>query len=88
MSNQYKNTWFQQEFSLIHFIIDTYYILTSSSPLKDAPSWNFRPDRPSKWHTKFWINQVVQNYLKFHSNNINKKKIQKGRKFLSPSALQ
>ena len=37
MSNQYKNTWFQQEFSLIHFIIDTYYILTSISPLKDAP---------------------------------------------------
>ena len=55
-------------FSLIHFIIDTYYILTSSSPLKDAPSWNFRPDRPRKWHTKFWINQVVQNYLKFHSD--------------------
>lgn len=37
MSNQYKNTWFQQEFSLIHCTIDTYYILTSISPLKDAP---------------------------------------------------
>ena len=70
-------------FSLIHFIIDTYYILTSSSPLKDAPSWNFRPDRPRKWHTKFWINQVVQNYLKFHSDNINKKNTKGSKIFIT-----